>query len=124
MNKTIRPLHMRLLALLLFIAQLGGLLIVPLHAIAHAQGKYSSAAIVDAAEEVNGSNAFSRLFGHAQGLGCDDWNAAFALDSHSGHSVPNLPATAPVATNTSFSVPSTPPAAPSRHFLARAPPRL
>ena len=122
-NKTTRPLYVRWLALLLFIAQLGALLIVPLHALAHARGKYASAAAVDAAGDVNGGNAFSSLFGHAQGLGCDDWSAAFALDSHSGHSIPNLPATAPAATNISCSLPAAPPATPFRQFLARAPPR-
>lgn len=123
-NKTTRPLYMRLLALLLFVAQLGALLIVPLHAIAHAHGKYAFPTAVDLAIDADSRNPFSSLFGHNQALGCDEWSAAFALDSHSGYSVPNLPATPLATTLISCSLPSAPPATPFRQFLARAPPRI
>jgi len=123
-NSAARPLRARLMAMLLLIAQLSALLVVPLHAVAHAQDKHVSEAKVDRAINADSGKLLSSLFGHDQGLGCDDWNAAFALDSHSGHGVPSLPTTLPAATNTSCSLASAPPATPFRPFLARAPPRL
>ena len=119
-----RPLRARLVAMLLLIAQLSALLVVPLHAVAHAQDKYVSEAKGKSAVNATGGKFFSNLFGHDQGRGCDEWNAAFALDSHSGVSLPNLPAVLPATTNVPCGFPAEQLATPLRQFLARAPPRL
>ena len=113
---------------MLLIAQLSALLVVPLHAVAHAREKYVSvgsvAATINPPVNAIGGKLFSSLFGHDQGLGCDEWNAAFALDSHSGVSLPNLPAVSPATTNVPCGFPAEQLATPLRQFLARAPPRL
>ena len=119
-----RSVRARLVAMLLLIAQLSALLVVPLHAVAHAQDKYVSEAKGKSAVNANSGKLFSSLFGHDQGLGCDEWNAAFALDSHSGVSLPNLPAVLPATTNVPCGFPAEQLATPLRQFLARAPPRL
>ncbi|MCY7389101.1 MAG: hypothetical protein LH481_13760, partial [Burkholderiales bacterium] len=121
LNDLRRPLRARMLALLLLVAQISSLLIVPLHAIAHGQAVTSGEATV-AGSGVG--NPFSSLFGHEQGLTCDDWTAAFALDSHSGHCAPGLPAVLTTTTRVVCSFQTESPATPFRPFLARAPPRL
>ena len=117
-----RSLRARLLILLLLVAQISSLLMVPLHAVAHGHATLAAAA------EVSGStalgNPFSSLFGHEQGLGCNDWSAAFALDSHSGYCAPALPTVLPTTTLIVGSFPTQTPATPFRQFLARAPPRI
>ena len=123
-DKATRPLRARLMAMLLLIAQLSALLVVPLHAVAHAQDKHVSEAKGKSAVSTNSGKLFSSLFGHDQGLGCDEWNAAFALDSHSGVSLPNLPAVSPATTKVSCGFQVEQLATPLRQFLARAPPRL
>lgn len=116
--------RVRLVAILLLVAQMSALLVVPLHAVAHAQDKHVSEAKGNPAINANSGKLFSSLFGHDQGLGCDEWNAAFALDSHSGFSLPNLPAVPPATTSLSCGFPAEQLATPFRQFLARAPPRL
>ena len=123
LNITARPLRVRLVAILLLVAQLSALLVVPLHAVAHPQDKHASEAQGNPATSAHSSKLFSSLFGHDQGLGCDEWNAAFALDSHSGVSLPNLPAEPPASTTISCGFPTEQLATPFRQFLARAPPR-
>ena len=122
-SKYNRALRARLVALLLLVAQVASLLIVPLHAVAHGQVVRASDATAAVLTGTAAGNRYSSLFGHEQGFGCDDWNAAFALDSHSGHSSPDLPAVLLAATGILGCLPSAPPATPFRQFLARAPPR-
>ena len=117
-----RPWRVRLVAILLLLAQLSALLVVPVHAIAHAQDQLASEEAGNPA--ANSGKVFSSLFGHDQGLGCDEWNAAYALDSHSGVTVPDLPAMPPATTTLSCSFPAGQLATPPRQFLARGPPRL
>ena len=120
-----RSLRARLMALLLLVAQLTSLLIVPLHAVAHAQAAYVPA-VTTVAAEVSGNSALSilsGLFGHEQGLGCDEWSAAFSLDSHSGCGAAALAAALPSAADILGVLPTAPPAVSFGHFLARAPPR-
>ncbi len=124
MNFTARSLRTRLVAMLLLVAQLTALLVVPLHAVAHAQDKHVSEANGNPAINGHSGKLFSSLFGHNQGLGCDEWNAAFALDSHSGVSLPNLPTVPLATTSISCGFPAEQLATPFRQFLARAPPRL
>ena len=118
-----RSFRARLVALLLLVAQVSSLLIVPLHAIAHGQVARASDATTALSTGTGAVNRFSSLFGHEQGFGCDDWNAAFALDSHSGHSSADLPAVLLTATGIVGCLPVAPPATSFRPFLARAPPR-
>ena len=108
--------------MLLLVAQISSLLIVPLHAVAHGQVTLTAAAEISVSNAVG--NPFSNLFGHEQGLGCNDWSAAFALDSHSGHCTPALSAVLPTTTLVVDSFPTRTPAGPFRQFLARAPPRI
>ena len=122
LNDLRRPLRARLLALLLLVAQISSLLIVPLHAVAHGRATLTAAAAISGSAAV--SNPFSNLFGHEQGLGCDEWSAAFALDSHSGHCVPALPDALPTKTLVVDSFPAKSPAPLLKQFLARAPPRI
>ena len=122
MNAFYRPLRARLLALLLLVAQISSLLVVPLHAVAH--GQEASAAEATPASPTEIGNPFSKLFGHEQGLACDDWSAAFALDSHSGNCAPVMPAVLPTTTRVAGSFQTESPAASFRPFLARAPPRI
>lgn len=117
-----RSLRARLLTLLLLVAQISSLLIVPLHAVAHGQATLTAAAEISVSNAAG--NLFSNLFGHEQGLGCNDWSAAFALDCHSGHCTPALPAVLPTTTLVVGSFPAQSPASPFRQFLARAPPRI
>ena len=123
LNDLRRPLRARLLALLLLVAQISSLLIVPLHAVAHGQSATSGEAMIAGYPGIGVGNPFSNLFGHEQGLACDDWSAAFALDSHSGHSAPSVPEVLPTATLIVGSVQAESLASPFRPFLARAPPR-
>lgn len=120
-SRSLRP---RLVALLLLIAQLVSLLVVPMHAVAHAKSAYTAVSAAGASARTSDTYVFSILFGHEQGLGCDDWNAAFALDSHAGYGLPTIPAVLPPAIRVSGSLPPTPAATPLRQFLARAPPRI
>ena len=122
-SKPCRSFRARLVALLLLVAQVSSLLIVPLHAIAHGQVARASDATTALSTGTGAVNRFSSLFGHEQGFGCDDWNAAFALDSHSGHSSADLPAVLLTATGIVGCLPVAPPATSFRPFLARAPPR-
>ena len=114
-----RSLRARLMALLLLVAQLTSLLIVPLHAVAHAQAAHAPAAVVSGSSALS---ILSGLFGHEQGLGCDEWSAAFSLDSHSGCGAAALVATLPSAADIFGVLPTAPPAVSFGHFLARAPP--
>ena len=118
-----RAFRARLVALLLLVAQVSSLLIVPLHAVAHgpvARASDTTAAVLNGTAA---GNLFSTLFGHEQGLGCDDWNAAFALDSHSGNSLLHVSAVLPTSAAIFGCLPSALPATPFRQYLARAPPR-
>ena len=123
LNDLRRPLRARLLALLLLVAQISSLLIVPLHAVAHGQSATSGEAMIAGYPGIGVGNPFSNLFGHEQGLACDDWSAAFALDSHSGHAAPAVPAILPTTTLVVEISPHQPPATAFHPFLARAPPR-
>ena len=119
-----RSLRARLMALLVLIAQVSSLLIVPLHVIAHADVAHASAVTSGASSGPRADSLLSPLFGHGQGVGCDEWNAAFALDCHAGHSLPEHAADLPSATHIFGGLTHAPPATPFRQFLARAPPRL
>lgn len=122
-SKYNRSFRARLVALLLLVAQVSSLLIVPLHAVAHGQVARASDATAVLLTGTTAGNRYSSLFGHEQGSGCDDWNAAFALDSHSGNSLLHVSAVLPTSTGIFGCLPSAPPATPFRPFLARAPPR-
>lgn len=119
-----RSLRSRMVALLLLVAQLTALLVVPLHAVAHARTAYASDSVAVASATNTSTRLFSNLFGHEQGSGCDDWSAAFSLDSYPGHAQADLAACLSSATKVSGAPPfaSLPPQ--SRPFLARAPPRI
>lgn len=112
------------MALLVLIAQVSSLLIVPLHVIAHADVAHAPAVTSGASSGPRADSLLSPLFGHGQGVGCDEWNAAFALDCHAGNSLPEHAADLPSATNIFVVLANSPPATPFRQFLARAPPRL
>lgn len=113
-----------MVALLLLVAQVTSLLIVPLHAIAHAQTAYSLESVEVAQSSVTETSPLSKLFGHDKGLGCDDWSAAFSLDSHPGHSHVELAASLPPLTRAPSAPRFTALPTPSQSFLARAPPRI
>ena len=119
-----RSLRARLVALLVLIAQVTSLLIVPIHVIAHADTVRVSAVTPGSVSDANDDSLFSPLFGHAQGVGCDEWNAAFALDCQAGNSLPEHAADLPSTTHIFGGLSNAPPATPFRQFLARAPPRL
>ncbi len=123
-NHTRRQLRSRLVAWLLLVAQLTSLFVVPLHAVAHGQLAHTNDAVPSISSGTNAANLLSGFFGHEQGLGCDEWSAAFALDSHAGNGVQAIPAVLPPATRVSAGLPSAPPATPFKQFLARAPPRI
>ena len=119
-----RSLRSRLVVLKLLIAQVTSLLIVPMHALAHSRAASSSDESSVASTWAISSIRLSPLFGHEQGLGCDGWSAAFALDSHPGHWQLDLVVALPRAPGISIPPWTAPHAAPFRPFLARAPPRI
>ena len=119
-----RSLRSRLVALLLLVTQITSLLIVPLHAVAHAKAAYAPQSIVTASSAGAATDLLSNLFGHEQGSGCDDWSAAFSLDSHPGQTQADFVACLPSAAKVSGFLPFASLPDPSRLFLARAPPRI
>ncbi len=123
-NDTRRQLRARLVACLLLVAQLTSLFVVPLHAVAHGQFAHTTDAVPSISSGSNAANLLSVFFGHEQGLGCDEWSAAFALDSHAGNGLQAIPVLLPPATRISSCLASAPPATQFRPFLARAPPRI
>ncbi len=123
-SHTRRQLRARLAAWLLLVAQLTSLFVVPLHAVAHAQAAHPTDAVSALSSGTNAANLLSGFFGHEQGLGCDEWSAAFALDSHAGNGLQAIPAVLPPANKISACLASAPPATPFKQFLARAPPRI
>jgi hypothetical protein len=108
-------------AWLLLLAQLHALLFVPLHTTAHA-GKRPEA-VSQVATNAVGPAVLGRLLGHDQGSACDDWNAAFALDSNPGSGSPLFESFVPAGSRIAFCSPADPRPAPALPFLARAPPR-
>lgn len=119
-----RSLRSRLVALLLLVSQITSLLIVPLHAVAHAKGAYAPESVVAASSAGAAADLLSSLFGHERGSGCDDWSAAFSLDSAPAHTQADYVAWLPSATKVSGFLPFPSLPAPSPLFLARAPPRI
>ena len=119
-----RQLRARLVAWLLLVAQLTSLFVVPLHAIAHGQVAHSTNSVLSASSGTNAANQLFGFFGHEQGWGCDEWSAAFALDSHAGDGLQAIPVVLPPANKISACLPSSSPATPFRQFRARAPPRI
>lgn len=118
-----RALRAQLLAVLLLVAQVASLVVVPLHAIAHASGKVPAVSATARAAPLDSAISLSRLFGHDQGFACDDWSAAFALDSHSGNGAPVVGTVAPQTCRIESVATADVPTARSGPFRARAPPR-
>ncbi|MEP7154304.1 MAG: hypothetical protein ABI905_00925 [Betaproteobacteria bacterium] len=121
-----RSLRSRSIAWALLVAQLWALMIVPLHAVAHAKPAFAAAVISAHAQNTTDPQTptlFSRLFGHEQGTGCDDWSAAFALDIHTGLTHAGFSADIPAGAKIACDLPPAFHAFSPRSFLARAPPR-
>lgn len=120
---SVRSMRTRAVACLLLFAQATSLLVVPLHAIAHAGTVTHRSAVADASPDASSALSMTRLLGHDRGVACDDWNAAFALDANPGTPLPSLKAFVPAVCTIAGRAAANPLAAPPRPFLARAPPR-
>ena len=116
-----RPLRRQLVAWLLLLAQAASFLVVPIHSAAHAglRGEaHAGAGLISAT-----TDRFAALFGHDQGGACDDWSAAFSLDSNPGKLPPQFKAPVPARDAIACIAPAAPQAAEPDPFRARAPPR-
>ncbi len=109
--------------MLLLLVQLVSLVVVPLHAIAHGTAKAPIVSAAPHAAAQDSAVSLSRLFGHDQGFACDDWSAAFSLDSHSGSSMPVVDAVVPQSCLVEGVASADIQTARNGLFLARAPPR-
>lgn len=118
-----RPLRRQLVAWLLLLAQATSLLVVPMHSAAHAGLRGESTATVSGGHSAT-TQRFAALFGHDQGAACEEWAAAFSLDSNPGKLPALFKAPVPARDSVSCIAPAAPQAAEPDPFRARAPPRV
>ena len=117
-----RPINARLLASLLLVFQLLSMALIAAHTIGHADSAHVGISAEDSREAQSGTAGFARLFGHAAGADCDDWNAAFAPDRDRSSTQPEGLALLPSVGEFAFPPDAALQASPFPNFLARGPP--